>query len=242
MRSAQNAALFLSAVAAALLARLHALPVHGGLPEPSQASGDEVQDVNGKSPLSDRLKWNLMARDLHRDVKSLRDQQFERDFKDAGNMTEFESVRIETPLLRPSDGCLSRNFSSDLCLSRISGVLSWYKDHWSFVENENLTSSLVNGVRLSTKRLLEAIDSQVRSVRLTPAVPAALFPQLQPADQVSSAPLTVSSAWTRKTVAHSLLYNFTSVMIDTCRAVNYMSKHRAARRAEDAKRPAEDKN
>ncbi|XP_043089082.1 interleukin-6 isoform X4 [Puntigrus tetrazona] len=225
MRSAQNAALFLSAVAAALLARLHALPVHGGLPEPSQASGDEVQDVNGKSPLSDRLKWNLMARDLHRDVKSLRDQQFERDFKDAGNMTEFESVRIETPLLRPSDGCLSRNFSSDLCLSRISGVLSWYKDHWSFVENENLTSSLVNGVRLSTKRLLEAIDSQ-----------------LQPADQVSSAPLTVSSAWTRKTVAHSLLYNFTSVMIDTCRAVNYMSKHRAARRAEDAKRPAEDKN
>ncbi|KAL0167150.1 hypothetical protein M9458_038994, partial [Cirrhinus mrigala] len=53
------------------------------------------------------------------------------------------------------------------------------------------------------------------------------------------------SAWTRKTTAHSILFNFTSVMIDTCRAVNYMSKHKTAHRGKDMKRPghwSSDKN
>lgn len=38
--------------------------------------------------------------------------QFERDFRETVNMTAYEGVRIKTPLLKPSDGCLSRNFST----------------------------------------------------------------------------------------------------------------------------------
>ncbi|KAF4100871.1 hypothetical protein G5714_019067 [Onychostoma macrolepis] len=232
MSSAQNAALFLSAVLAAFISLVDAVPAYSGLAELSEISGDEVQDVDGRSPLSDRQKWHLMARDLHRDVKTLRDQQFERDFKETMNMTALEGVRIKTPLLKPSDGCLSRNFSTDLCLSHIYSVLTWYKDNWSFIENENLTSSLANNIKLGTKRLLEAINSQLQIAD-------------GGADQLSSAPLSVRSAWTRKTTAHSILFNFTNVMIDTCRAVNYMSKRKAAHRAKDTKRPADwstDKN
>ncbi|XP_059411575.1 interleukin-6 [Carassius carassius] len=232
MSSAQNAVLFLSVVLAAFISLLDAVPVYSGLAELSETSGDELQDVDGKSPLSDRQKWHLMARDLHRDVKMLRDQQFKRDFRETVNMTAFEGVRVKTPLLRPSDGCLSRNFSTDSCLVRIYSVLTWYKENWGFIEKENLTSSLVNDVKHGTKRLLEAINSQ-----------------LQIADggavQISSAPLSATSAWTRKTTVHSILFNFTSVMIDTCRAINYMSKHKAAYRAKDTKRPADwssDKN
>uniref|UniRef100_A0A8C1T8U2 Interleukin-6 n=1 Tax=Cyprinus carpio TaxID=7962 RepID=A0A8C1T8U2_CYPCA len=232
MPSAQNAALFLSAILAVFISLVDAVPVYSGLAELSETSGDEVQDVDGKSPLSDRQKWHLMARDLHRDVKTLRDQQFERDFREMVNMTAYEGVRVKTPLLKPSDGCLSRNFSSDLCLSRIYSVLTWYKENWSFIENENLTSSLVNDIKHGTKRLLEAINSQLQIAD-------------RGADQISSAPLSVRSAWTRKTTVHSILFNFTSVMIDTCRAINYMSKRKPAYRAKDTKRPADwsaDKN
>uniref|UniRef100_A0A672LYQ1 Interleukin-6 n=1 Tax=Sinocyclocheilus grahami TaxID=75366 RepID=A0A672LYQ1_SINGR len=231
MPSAQNAALFLSAVLAAFLSLVDAVPAYSGLAELSETSGDEVQDVEGKSPLSERQKWHLMARDLHRDVKMLRDQQFERDFRETVNMTAYEGVRITTPLLRPSDGCLSRNFS-DLCLSRIYSVLSWYKENWSLIENENLTSSLVKDIKRGTKRLLEAINSQLQIAD-------------GGVDQISSAPLSVRSAWTRKTTTHSILFNFTSMMIDTCRAVHYMSKRKTAHRAKDMKRPADwssDKN
>lgn len=70
-----DAALFLSAVLAAFISLVDAVPAYSGLAELSEISGDEVQDVDGKSPLSDRQKWHLMARDLHRDVKMLRDQQ-----------------------------------------------------------------------------------------------------------------------------------------------------------------------
>ncbi len=70
-----DAALFLSAVLAAVISLVDAVPAYSGLAELSEISGDEVQDVDGKSPLSDQQKWHLMARDLHRDVKTLRDQQ-----------------------------------------------------------------------------------------------------------------------------------------------------------------------
>ncbi|XP_026145065.1 interleukin-6-like [Carassius auratus] len=232
MSSAQNVALFLSVALAAFISLLDAVPVYSGLAELSETSGDELQDVDGKSPLSDRQKWHLMARDLHRDVKMLRDQQFKRDFRQTVNMTAFEDVRVKTPLLRPSDGCLSRNFSTDSCLGRIYSVLTWYKDNWSFIEKENLTSSLVNDVKHGTKRLLEAINSQLQIAD-------------GGTDQISSAPLSATSAWTRKTTVHSILFNFTSVMIDSCRAINYMSKRKAAYRAKDTKRPADwssDKN
>ncbi|KAK2887734.1 hypothetical protein QQF64_013007 [Cirrhinus molitorella] len=230
MPSALNALLFLSAVLAAFFCLVDAVPAYSGLAELSEISGDEVQDVDGKSPLSDRQKWHLMARDLHRDIKTLRDQQFERDFRE--NMTAYEGVRIKTPLLKPSDGCFSRNFSTEQCLSRIYSILTWYKENWSFIENENLTSTLVNDIKHGTKRLLEAINSQLQIAD-------------GQADKMSSAPLSVRSAWTRKTTVHSILFNFTSVMIDTCRAVNYMSKRKTAHRGKDMKRPIDwssDKN
>uniref|UniRef100_A0A672MBT0 Interleukin-6 n=1 Tax=Sinocyclocheilus grahami TaxID=75366 RepID=A0A672MBT0_SINGR len=232
MPSAQNAALFLSAVLAAFISLGDAVPAYSGLAELSETSGDEAQDVEGKSPLSEWQKWYLMARDLHRDVKTLRDQQFERDFRETENMTAYEGVRIETPLLEPSDGCLSRNFSAERCLSRIYSVLTWYKENWSFMEKENLTWSLVKDIKHGSKRLLEALNSQLQIAD-------------GQTDQISSAPLSVRSAWTRKTTTHSILFNFSSVMIDTCRALNYISKHKAAHRAKDTKRPADwssDKN
>ncbi|RXN10785.1 interleukin-6 [Labeo rohita] len=252
----------MSAVQTAFIYLVDAVPTYSGLAELPEISGDEVQDVDGKSPLSDRHKWHLMAKDLHRDVKMLRDQQFERDFRETVNMTAYEGVRIKTPLLKPSDGCLSRNFSTERCLKRIYSVLTWYKENWSFIENENLTSSLVNDIKHGTKRLLEAINSQVDPYsRLTSnrskngtlafqtnnsaAKPADLQIADGQADQMSSAPLSVKSAWTRKTAAHSILFNFTSMMIDTCRAINYMSKHKTAHRGKDMKRPRDwssDKN
>ncbi|XP_050993640.1 interleukin-6 [Labeo rohita] len=232
MSSTLSVLLFLSAVQTAFIYLVDAVPTYSGLAELPEISGDEVQDVDGKSPLSDRHKWHLMAKDLHRDVKMLRDQQFERDFRETVNMTAYEGVRIKTPLLKPSDGCLSRNFSTERCLKRIYSVLTWYKENWSFIENENLTSSLVNDIKHGTKRLLEAINSQLQIAD-------------GQADQMSSAPLSVKSAWTRKTAAHSILFNFTSMMIDTCRAINYMSKHKTAHRGKDMKRPRDwssDKN
>uniref|UniRef100_A0A671Q4M1 Interleukin-6 n=1 Tax=Sinocyclocheilus anshuiensis TaxID=1608454 RepID=A0A671Q4M1_9TELE len=224
MPSAQSkCTLFLSAVLAAFISLGDAVPAYSGLAELSETSGDEVQD---------RQKWYLMARDLHRDVKTLRDQQFERDFRETVNMTAYEGVRIETPLLKPSDGCLSRNFSAERCLSRIYSVLTWYKENWSFMEKENLTWSLVKDIKHGSKRLLEALNSQLQIAD-------------GQTDQISSAPLSVRSAWMRKTTTHSILFNFSSVMIDTCRALNYISKHKAAHRAKDTKRPADwssDKN
>uniref|UniRef100_A0A8C1BG40 Interleukin-6 n=2 Tax=Cyprinus carpio TaxID=7962 RepID=A0A8C1BG40_CYPCA len=226
MSSAQNAALFLSAVLAVFISLVDAVPAYSGLTELSETSGDEVQDVEGKSPLSERQKWYLMARDLHRDVKTLRDQQFERDFRETVNMTAYEGAKIKTPLLRPSDGCVSRNFSAERCLSRIYSVLTWYRENWSFIEKENLTSSLVKDIKHASKRLLEALNSQLQIAD-------------GQQDQISSAPLSVRSAWTRKITTHSILFNFSSVMIDSCRALHYISKRKAAHRAKDTKRPAD---
>lgn len=56
-------------------------------------------------------------------------------------------------------------------------------------------------------------------------------------DPISSAPLSVRSAWTRKAAVHSILFNYTSVMIDTCRAINYMSNRKGGHRGKDSRRP-----
>lgn len=49
------------------------------------------------------------------------------------------------------------------CLGRIYSVLTWYKENWNYIEKENLTSTLVNDIKHGTKRLLEAINSQVNT-------------------------------------------------------------------------------
>ncbi|ROI69372.1 Interleukin-6 [Anabarilius grahami] len=224
MPSALNKALILFVILAVSICLVDAVPVYSSMGELSETSGDEVQDVDVQSPLNDRQKWHLMARDLHKDVKTLRDEQFERDFRETVNMTAYEGVRISTPLLRPSDGCLSRNFSTERCLGRIYSVLTWYKENWNYIEKENLTSNLANDIKHKTKRLLEAINSQLQVSE----------GQMDP---ISSSPLPVKSAWMHKTTVHSILFNFTSVMIDTCRAVNYMSKRKGGQRRKDVKRP-----
>ncbi|KAK7124263.1 hypothetical protein R3I94_018584 [Phoxinus phoxinus] len=223
MPSALNTALFLSAALAVLMRLVDAVPAYSSVGELSETSGDEVQDVEVKSLLSDRQKWHLMARDLHKDVKTLLDEQFSeiRDFRETANMTAYEVVRISTPLLKPSDGCLSRNFSTERCLGRIYSVLTWYKENWNYIEKENLTSTLVNDIKHATKRLLEAINSQVDEGQVNP---------------ISSSPLSVESAWIRKCTVHSILFNYTSVMIDTCRAIGYMSKRKGGPRGKDTKR------
>lgn len=67
--------LFLFATLAVSICLMDAVPVYSSMGELSETSGYEVQDVDGKSPLNDRQKWHLMARDLHKDVKNLRDEQ-----------------------------------------------------------------------------------------------------------------------------------------------------------------------
>lgn len=108
-------------------------------------------------------------------------------------MTSFEGVRIKTPVLKASDGCLSRNFSTvrtrpifvksaimtiynylrpvlyecvfqERCLGRIYSVLMWYKEHMNYIERENLTQPLTNDVKHGTKRFLESIYSQVNTL------------------------------------------------------------------------------
>ncbi|XP_067217713.1 interleukin-6 [Chanodichthys erythropterus] len=226
MPSALNKALFLFVTLAVSICLVDAVPAYSSMGELSEISGDEVQDVDVKSPLNDQEKWHLMARDLHKDVKTLRDEQFERDFRETVNMTAYEGVRISTPLLRPSDGCLSRNFSTERCLKRIYSVLTWYKENWNYIEKENLTSNMVNNIKHETKRLLEAINSQLQVSE----------GQMDP---ISSSPLPVNSAWMQKTTVHSILFNFTSAMIDTCRAVNYMSKRKSGQRRKGVKRPSD---
>lgn len=110
------------------------------------------------------------------------------------------------------------------CLGRIYSVLTWYKENWDYIEKENLTSTLVNDIKHETKRLLEAINSQLQVGE-------------GQVDPISSSPLSVRSAWTRKTTVHSILFNYTSVMIDTCRAINYMSRRKGGPRGNDKKRP-----
>lgn len=60
--------------------------------------------------------------------------------------------------------------------------------------------------------------------------PIFIYLQVQLTDtQVEDFPrssLQAKSAWTRKTLVHSILFNFTNVMIDTCRAIHYMSKRK----------------
>ncbi|KAI7799233.1 interleukin-6 [Triplophysa rosa] len=192
---------------------LDAWPLYSSMGESSEISGDDVQEVNVRAPLTEEQRWHLMARQLHRDVKTLRDEQFDRDFRDAANMTSFEGVRIHTPVLKASDGCLSRNFSTERCLGRVYSVLMWYKEHLSCIERENLTQTLTNDVKHGTKRFLESIYSQVQ-LKDTQV------------EEFSRSSLQAKSAWTRKTLVHSILFHFTNVMIDTCRAIHYMSKRK----------------
>lgn len=70
-----DTALFLSVTLAVFMRLVDAVPAYSSMGELSETSGDEVQDVDVKSLLNDRQKWHLMAKDLQKDVKMLRDEQ-----------------------------------------------------------------------------------------------------------------------------------------------------------------------
>ncbi|XP_051948267.1 interleukin-6-like [Xyrauchen texanus] len=210
----------LSLTLAVFISVTHAAALYSSMDELTETSGDELQDVDIKSPPTEKQKWHLMAQKLLKDVKTLRDEQFEKEFKEMVNMTSFEGVKISTPHLKATDGCLSRNFSTERCLGRIYSVLTWYKNHMSYIERENLTSSLMNDAKYGTKRLLGSINIQLQKRNIQ-------------VEGISSPPLPVGSTWTRKTAVHSILINFTNVMTVTCRAINYIQRN------EDRKRPSE---
>ncbi|KAA0709855.1 hypothetical protein E1301_Tti024231 [Triplophysa tibetana] len=84
-------------------------------------------------------------------------------------MTSFEGLRINTPVIKASDGCLSRNFSRERCLGRLYSVLMWYEEHLSYIERENLTQTITNDVKHGTKRFLESIYSKVNTPEAFPA-------------------------------------------------------------------------
>ncbi|XP_051519448.1 interleukin-6-like [Myxocyprinus asiaticus] len=228
MPSSLNAAVFLSLTLAVFISVTDAAALYSSMGELSETSGEELQHVDIKRPPTERQKWHLMAKQLHKDVKTLQDEQFEKDLREMLNMTSYEGVRISTPLLKHSDGCLSRNFSTERCLRRIYSVLMWYKEHMSYIERENLTSTLINDVKHGTKRLLESINSQLqlRDIQV---------------EGISNTPPPVVSEWTSKMFTHSILFNFTSVMIDTCRAISYMSQRKSGRshHGKNRKRPSE---
>ncbi|XP_051992401.1 interleukin-6-like [Xyrauchen texanus] len=181
-----DAAVFLSLTSAVFLRVTDAAALYSSMGGLSETSGEELQHADIKSPPTEWQKWHLMARQLHKDVKTLQDEQFEKDFTETLNMTSYEDVRISTPILKHSDGCFSKNFSTERCLRRIYSVLMWYKEHLSYTERENLTSTLMNNVKHGTKRLLECINSQVRDLEV---------------EGISSTLPPVASAWTSKVVA-----------------------------------------
>ncbi|XP_055076613.1 interleukin-6 [Misgurnus anguillicaudatus] len=210
MPSAMN--VYFSAVLSVWICQLDAVPLYSSMGELPEISGDEVQEVNVQAP-TEQERWHRMAKQLQNDVKTLRDEQFIRDFGETVNMSLFESERINTPVFKASDGCYLKNFSTERCLGRIYNVLMWYKENLNYIERENRTTTLMNNVKHEMKRLLESINSQLQSKDVQ-------------VEDISSS-LHAKSAWTQKTVTHSILFNLTNVMIDTCRAIPYLSKSKA---------------
>lgn len=208
-----SADVYFSAVLSVWICQLDAVPLFSSMGELPEISGDEVQEVNVPVPLTEPERWHRMAKQLQNDVKTLRDEQFIRDFGETVNMSLFENERINTPVFKASDGCFLKNFSTERCLGHIYNILMWYKENLNYIERENLTPTLMNNVKHEMKRLLESINSQLQSKDLQ-------------VEDISSS-LHAKSAWTQKAVTHSILFNLTNVMIHTCRAIPYLSKSKA---------------
>ncbi|KAL7826861.1 hypothetical protein AOLI_G00320700 [Acnodon oligacanthus] len=205
MSSMKNLRLAL-AVLLPLAALSDPLPGYSAPGDPPEISGEELQDSNGPF----EHKWLFIARILHRDVMKLRDEQFQRDFGEpSANMTNYASVRIKTPLIHPSDGCYLKNFGAQRCLRRIYAGLSTYREYLSKVERENLTAAQVTDIKLRTTSLLNIIKEKVDDAPIQPH-PISELPD--------------GSAWTQRTVTHSVLYNLEVFLKETTRAINFINK------------------
>ncbi|XP_076866035.1 interleukin-6 isoform X2 [Brachyhypopomus gauderio] len=186
-----------------------ALPLDTANEDLPEISGEEVHDAKGRSVQD---KCNFIAKLLHENIKRLRDEQFQRDFGEAIiNMTNFETVRIQ--ILKsnpPAKVCLRKNFDSDKCLTRIYTGLRTYSAYLDYVERENLTASLINSAKESTTRLLNIIKDKWKDGQ----------------NHALERALHEDSAWTRKIVTHSVLYDFEVFMTETSRAIQFMTNHK----------------
>ncbi|XP_036423435.1 interleukin-6 [Colossoma macropomum] len=206
MSSMKNLQLLL-AVLLPLAALGNLLPGYSAPGDVPEISGEELQDSTGAF---EHHKWLSIARILHRDITRLRDEQFQRDFGEpVANMTNYASVRSKTPLISPSDGCYSKNFSAQRCLRRIYAGLSTYREYLSKVERENLTAAQVTDIKLRTTSLLNIIKEKVDDAPIQPH---------------SVSELPDGSAWTQRTVTHSILYNLEVFLKETSRAINFINK------------------
>ncbi|KAI4900357.1 hypothetical protein NFI96_024993 [Prochilodus magdalenae] len=223
MPSTKNLQLLLAVLLplAALSSPLPGNSAQGDLPE---ISGEEVQDSAGAF---ENHKWHHLARSLQFDIIRLRDEQFQRDFGEpTTNMTNYDPVRIHTPLISPPHGCFSRNFSAQRCLRRIYSGLSTYREFLNYVERENLTAAHLTGIKVRTTSLLNIIKEKMDVTQI----------QTQP---ISALP--DGSAWTQRVVTHSILYNLAAFLKDTTRALDYINKkgvHHTAKETKESKWPS----
>ncbi|XP_022523792.2 interleukin-6 [Astyanax mexicanus] len=148
---------------------------------------------------------------LLRSITRLRDEQFQKDFGEpVKNMTNYEHVRREMPLIRSEDRCRHKNFSAPRCLKQIYAVLRIYEGHLGYLEKDNLTSARLPDVKHWTFSLVQFIRTKMSSPEDTDV-------------QSSSSSLKEESAWMKKIYTHSILYNFTSFLIDANRALKHMN-------------------
>uniref|UniRef100_A0A3B1KAN9 Interleukin-6 n=1 Tax=Astyanax mexicanus TaxID=7994 RepID=A0A3B1KAN9_ASTMX len=150
---------------------------------------------------------------LLRSITRLRDEQFQKDFGEpVKNMTNYEHVRREMPLIRSEDRCRHKNFSAPRCLKQIYAVLRIYEGHLGYLEKDNLTSARLPDVKHWTFSLVQFIRTKMSSPEDTDVQSSS-----------SSSSLKEESAWMKKIYTHSILYNFTSFLIDANRALKHMN-------------------
>ncbi|XP_066530650.1 interleukin-6 [Hoplias malabaricus] len=180
------------------------LPDHSAT-ELTETSGEELQD---SARAFAHQKWDHIAKALHKDVTSLRDEQFRRDFDEPlSNMTKYAFVREQTPQLSSADGCYSTNFDAHRCLRRIYAGLRTYREYMSYVDKMNLTTVMITDVQLQTTRLINMIKNKVTVTHTTPI-----------------SPLPEGSAWNQRRVTHSVLYNLAVFLKETIRAIDHINK------------------
>uniref|UniRef100_A0A3B1IXV1 Interleukin-6 n=1 Tax=Astyanax mexicanus TaxID=7994 RepID=A0A3B1IXV1_ASTMX len=171
--------------------------------EQLDTSGDEMmQDTSGEQ----KRKITALFLSL----------QFQKDFGEpVKNMTNYEHVRREMPLIRSEDRCRHKNFSAPRCLKQIYAVLRIYEGHLGYLEKDNLTSARLPDVKHWTfiqKSIFGGISLVVFN--------HSFF--LMHLGIISSS-LKEESAWMKKIYTHSILYNFTSFLIDANRALKHMN-------------------
>ncbi|KAF4073729.1 hypothetical protein AMELA_G00246710 [Ameiurus melas] len=175
---------------------LASLGLYSGDTDFYETSGGELQN----DALAPDHKWLSIARQMRKDIASV-GEQFQRDFPES----EFTKVKIDTPLLSSTDGCLPSDFSPQKCLHRIYHGLRVYQAYLPYIERENQIAARIVDVKVGTTRLLHLIKETVKVN-----------------DEVRPTSLPDASVWTRRRNIHLILSNFADFMTDTSRAINYM--------------------